>query len=208
MMRFFLFAVLMVLGLPAAAMQFERCTKSEIAFASAAVDGARDVITRAAGHVGPTPEYERWFGPFRADLGEEVRAGLKAVDRALESEDLVLICPNTGEDGCDAGTYANVWPDDPFRVNLCSAFFGQPTMEGILSTSMAFDTGTREGTIIHEVSHFIRAAGTDDICYTRTDCSEMARTDSESAVRNADSFQYFAEDVVFAMRAQRASEAP
>jgi peptidyl-Lys metalloendopeptidase len=208
MLRPFLFAVLTVLGLPAAAMQFERCTKSEIAFATSAVEGAREVITRAAGHVGPTPEYERWFGHYSPDLGEKVRAGLKSVDRALESPDLVLVCPNTGEDGCDTGTYANVWPDDPFRVNLCRAFFGQPTMAGVVATSMAFDTGTREGTIIHEVSHFVRAAGTDDICYTRTDCSEMALTDSESAVRNADSFQYFAEDVVFAIQAAAAESAP
>jgi len=47
MLRLFLFAVLAVAGLPAAALQFERCTKSEVAYATAAVEGAREVILRA-----------------------------------------------------------------------------------------------------------------------------------------------------------------
>jgi len=154
-----------------------------------------------------TPEYLRWFGAYRPDYAETVRAGLKSIDRALAGPDLVMICPNVGEDGCDLGTYANVWPDRPFRVNLCAAFFNMPTMDGIVATSMAFDTGTREGTIIHEVSHFTRTAGTDDHCYTRTDCSVMAETDPDLAIDNADSFQYFTEDVMFAYEAAEAAAA-
>lgn len=201
MLRLFLLALLSLAAMPAAAMQFERCTKSEVAYAAAAVEGAREVILRAAARVGDTPEYLRWFGPFRPDHAEQVRRGLKSIDNALAGDDLTLICPNVGEDGCDLGTYANVWPDRPFRVNLCTAFFSMPTMEGIVATSMAFDTGTREGTIIHEVSHFYRAAGTEDHCYTRTDCSVMAGDDPAAAIENADSFQYFAEDVMFAFTA-------
>lgn len=183
---------------PVAALTFERCNKSEIAYATAAVEGARDIAMRAAARVGPTPEYERWFGPYRVDRGEVVRSAMKAIDRALDEPSLRLVCPNVGEDGCDVGTFANVWPDQPHVVNLCGAFFGMPTIGGVVQTSRVFDSGTREGTIIHEVSHFTIVAGTSDHCYTREICSEMALTDPALAVENADSLQYFAEDVVLA----------
>lgn len=186
---------------PGAAMSFERCSKVEIAYATAAVDGAREVIMRASARVGETAEYLRWFGDWHPVRAETVRANLKSVDNALDSNDLVLVCPNVGEDGCALGTYANVLPDRPYRVNLCAAFFQMPTMQGIVASSMAFDTGTREGTIIHEVSHFLRTAATDDHCYTRTDCSRMAEIDPVAAIDNADSYQYFAEDVLFAWQA-------
>ena len=124
--------------------------------------------------------------------------GLKAVHRALGLADLHVICPAAQTDGCTIDTYAWVQPDRPYDLNLCAAFFGQPTMLGIVTTSAAFDTGTREGTIIHEVSHFIAVAETDDNCYTRDVCTDMAKTDPLLAIDNADSFQYFAEDVVLA----------
>lgn len=201
MFRPILSVLLALCAAPAAAMTFERCSKSEIAYATEAVEGAREVIMRASARVGETEEYLRWFGDWTPARAETVRANLKSIDNALDSAELVLVCPNVGQDGCSPGTYANVLPDRPFRVNLCEAFFGMPTMAGVVPTSHVFDTGTREGTIIHEVSHFLRTAATSDHCYTRTDCSRMAETDPVAAIDNADSYQYFAEDVVFAWEA-------
>ena len=82
-------------------------------------------------------------------------------------------------------------------MHYCRPFFSLPSVIGISPTSPLLENGTMEGTIIHEVSHFDQTAGTEDYCYSRTDCSRMAMRDPNSARRNADSLQYYAEDVLF-----------
>jgi peptidyl-Lys metalloendopeptidase len=195
-----LLALLLLLACPAtlAAQSFEHCNKDQIAYAQAAVDGAIVLSEAAAAAVADTPEYERWFGIYAPDTAEAVRAGLKAVHAAAQLDSVRLVCPPLGEDGCDFGTYANVWPDDPYVINLCYAFFGQPTIAGVVTTSAVFDNGTREGTIIHELSHFTAVAGTEDNCYGREVCTDMAKVQGDLTRDNADSYQYFAEDVVLA----------
>jgi peptidyl-Lys metalloendopeptidase len=193
---FLLFAL--CFAVPASAMTFERCSKVQIAYATDAIEGAREIALRAAAMVGQTVEYETWFGRYTKANSEHVRKTLKAIDRAMQSDDLVAVCPPIGQDGCSLDVFANVWPDDPFRVNLCHAFFRMPSMLGIVRTSSAFDSGTREGTLIHEVSHFVVVGGTDDYCYGRETCTEMARTDPDMAIDNADNYQYFVEDITFA----------
>lgn len=181
---------------PLLAMTFERCDKAQIAYATAAVEGARDLALIAGAAVGDTPIFARWFGTFTPAHAEQVRTGMKAVNRALRADQLHLVCPAVGLDGCDIDIFANVMSDEPYRINLCSAFFSLPTMTGVVPTSSAFDSGTREGTIIHEVSHFDVVAGTEDHWYTRTDCAENAKSDPRLAIENADSFQYYSEDVL------------
>ncbi|KAJ3548999.1 hypothetical protein NMY22_g1045 [Coprinellus aureogranulatus] len=51
------------------------------------------------------------------------------------------------------------------------------------------------GTMIHEASHYNRNGGTDDIVYGRPDAMELARTTPASAIRNADNYEFFAENV-------------
>ncbi len=195
----FFCAVILMLGAgPSWAISFERCNKAQIAFATDAVDGARAIALRAAAMVGQTPEYDRWFGRFSKENSEHVRRTLKAIDRAMQSDDLVAVCPPIGQDGCMLDVFANVWPDEPYRVNLCHSFFRMPSMLGVVRTSGAFDSGTREGTLIHEVSHFEVVGGTEDFCYGRETCEAMARRDTVSAINNADNYQYFAEDITFA----------
>ncbi len=184
-------------GVAAQAQTFEGCKKTEIAYATAAIDGAKAISLRAAAMVGDTPEYDRWFGSFTKSNAEHVRAALKAIDQALQSNQLKAVCPSIGEDGCTIDVFANVWPDQPYVVNLCPSFFRMPSMLGVVRTSYAFDSGTREGTLIHEVSHFEIVGGTEDNCYGREICEDMARRDPLGAVDNADSYQYFAEDITF-----------
>jgi peptidyl-Lys metalloendopeptidase len=180
----------------AQALSFDRCDKREIAIITDAVKGAQIMATEAAAAVADTPDYARWFGQFSPANAEIVRTNIKALDLVLQSNAVKLICANDGEEDCKSDTYANVWPDQPFVVNLCPAFFGMPTMETMEPGSFEAENGTREGTIIHELTHFTVIAGTDDECYTREVCSNMARSDARRAVRNADSYQYFAEDVM------------
>lgn len=195
--------VMALWSLPAQAQHFQQCSKHEVDVATAAVAGARDMIKRASARVGPTEEFERWFGPYRQDAAERLRANLKSIDRALTSPQLTVICPPEGVDGCDMGTFAYVYPDRPFRVHLCAPYFSMPSSVALVPTLMAYDSGTREGTIIHEVSHFERTASTEDNCYNRSECRRMTVRDASSALINADNYQYFTEDVMFAWRREQ-----
>ena len=55
----------------------------------------------------------------------------------------------------ESGTYAYVYPDSPYQVYLCGAFWSAPNT----------GTDSRAGTIIHELSHFTVVAGTNDWAY-------------------------------------------
>ena len=204
MMRILAMVMALVLWAgPSMALQFQDCTKREEEVAMSAISGARDMIKRASARVGDTEEYVRWFGPFRTAQSEELRGNLKRIDRALTSPQLMVMCPDQGVDGCDMGTFAYVYPDRPFRVHLCAPFFNMPSSSALVPSLMAYDSGTREGTIIHEVSHFERTAGTDDICYNRSECRRMTVRDPDAALTNADNYQYFTEDVMFAWRREQ-----
>jgi peptidyl-Lys metalloendopeptidase len=186
---------------PVHAMTFENCAPPEMKVIEQAVKGAAKLAGRAAANVTDSPEYSRWFGPFDRQGADTVRATLKAVDGALRRANVKVICPGSTQDCKD--TFAFVQPDMPYAIHLCPEFFGMPSIHGIDPMGPLFQNGTREGTIIHEMTHFHRIAGTGDHCYRRSACSEMARTDARAARENADSYQYFAEDVMLLRRVGR-----
>ncbi len=184
---------------PGSAATFSQCTKAQIVAAGRALEDARGLVLQAAGAVADTPVHARWFGRWDPDRAEVVRQTLTSIEGALRSDALQVMCPPVGRDGCTASIFAWVMPAD-LTINLCQPFFAMPGVEGVVAGGVAFETGTREGTIVHEVSHFEAVAATGDHCYGRTDCAVMARRDPGLAVRNADSYQYFVEDVALARR--------
>lgn len=50
---------------------------------------------------------------------------------------------------------------------------------------------SKMGTILHELTH--AAADTDDVCYGRGNCRNLAKNKPEDAIKNADSFEFFLE---------------
>jgi len=87
---------------------------------------------------------------------------------------------------CSANTYAYVYPNDSnFWVYVCGAFWRAPT------TTCQYDS--RPGTIVHELSHFNSVAGTSDHAYGTTNCQNLAKSNPNQAVTNADSHEYLAE---------------
>ena len=190
-------ACLGVVGGPAAAQTYDSCEKSEISAISSAVLGAHDLALQAAVLVGDTPEYRRWFGQYSRRNAEILRRNLKSVYKSIVDEEIHSNCLNSIDDDCKGGTYAFIHRDSPWVINLCPPFFRLPTMTGVMPGSRDLENGTQEGTIIHEMSHFEQTADTDDLCYSRSDCEAMAQRDPNGALRNADSYQYFSEDVIF-----------
>lgn len=189
--------IVAVVAGPATAQTFSQCEKSEIAAISAAVAGAHDLALQASVLVGDTPEFRRWFGDYSPRNGDFLRRNLKSVHKSIVGQAIHSNCRNRNEEACKDGTYAFVDRGRPWVVNFCPPFFDLPTMKGVFPGSGAPENGTQEGTIIHEMSHFEETANTDDLCYSRGECEAMARTDPNGALRNADSYQYYAEDVTF-----------
>ncbi|MBM1222257.1 protease [Ponticoccus sp. SC2-23] len=181
----------------ATAQSFEDCEKREIAIIRTAIEGAHDLALQAAVSVGDTPEYRRWFGDYTRHGADAVRRDLKTVYKALAELNIHNVCVNTGLDGCKGDTYAYIYRSEAWTIHYCRPFFGLPSVLGISPSSSDLEYGTIEGTIIHELSHFDQTAGTEDFCYSRTDCARMAQRDPNSARRNADSLQYYSEDVLF-----------
>jgi len=181
---------------PAMARTFENCAHRDLKIADAAIVGALDLTLRAAAAVGDTTEFTAWFGVFSGGHGEAVRANLKAIHVELVADEVKAVCLGPQVIDCKDGTYAYVLFDRPRVIHLCPSFFAMPTMADARRGHGDMENGTREGTIIHEMSHFPFIAGTEDECYSRSVCGGLARTDAARVVRNADSYQYFAEDVM------------
>ena len=169
--------------------------------ARAAIRNAKALSLSASVNIGDTETYERWFGKYSIRSSERVRANFKSIFTTIRSGRVTVSCDRVSNTGCEDGTYAWVYDDEPFLVHLCPPFFDLPTMAGLRPTSPADRNGTREGTLIHEVSHFRVVARTEDHCYSRDNCSELAEDDADAVLENADSYQYYAEDISFYGRA-------
>ncbi len=202
MRRFCLVVGLWLMASVSQAYTFQQCGKSQQSQIIDALKGAQKLVLGAAVTVGDTPEYARWFGKYSQPNAERVRANFKAIYRAMATGNVKGYCGRQNEMDCTGDTYAFVQPDDPFVVYLCPNFFGQITMSQFEPDTPQIENGTREGTLVHEMSHFLDTANTDDNCYSRGVCTDMALTDAQSAIQNADSYQYFAEDIAFFVRSK------
>jgi peptidyl-Lys metalloendopeptidase len=194
-------AIILLIGLlaaqPAFAQNVLQCSPAHDRIVRDALDSAKSLTTKAATAVGDTPDYLRWFGTYSERNAEIVRANLKAVVTAIRTGAVTVQCDGIRDDGCANGEYAWVYAHEPYRVYLCPSFFDLPPLTALRPGTTASNNGTREGTFIHELSHFRPVARTEDHCYTRRACTAMARTDPARAIENADSYQYFTEDVIY-----------
>lgn len=176
------------------------CDKDQVAVVQEALSNAKDLTVKAAARVGDTPEYRRWFGSYSDANAEVVRATLKAVVGAIRSGGVTIQCNTTAQDGCRDREYAWVYAHRPFEVYVCPSFFNLPPLTALNPGERRSDNGTREGTMVHEISHFLEVADTWDHCYSRSECSQMAIDNPGLAIDNADSYQYFTEDVTYYAR--------
>ncbi|WP_373635462.1 M35 family metallo-endopeptidase [Yoonia sp. SS1-5] len=200
MTRLAIILILSLAGSPGAAQTMIGCHKDQARIAVQALRDAKRLTLEAATNLGDSPEYTRWFGAYSRPHAEKVRANFKSVLRAIRTGAVAIQCDALGDDGCGDDAYAWVYPGEPYRLHICPAFFDLPTMRDFQPAARASKNGTREGTVIHELSHFNRVARTDDHCYSRPDCERMAAENAAKAVDNADSYQYFAEDIAYFSR--------
>ena len=126
--------------------------------------------------------YTTWFGVYDATRYTTVRTHFTKILNLLANGAIIFDCTCT-----DAGTYAFVYPDDATHtITLCGAFWSAP----------AQGTDSKAGTLIHEASHFVDVASTDDFVYGQSGAKSLAINNPANAIANADNHEYFGESSV------------
>ncbi len=123
--------------------------------------------------------YTWWFGSYNSSRYSAVRVHFHNIYVALSSKAYTFNCSCS-----DSGTYAYVYPTQPYKVYLCGAFWSAPNT----------GTDSRAGTLVHETSHFSIIAGTGDYGYGHTNAHNLAVNNPAKAVSNADNHEFFAEN--------------
>ncbi|WP_374567818.1 M35 family metallo-endopeptidase [Ideonella sp.] len=159
------------------------CTSSEKTTLVSAVNAATTYATQSNSYLAGTPSgtkrYVKWFGTFSSSRWNTVHTHFTNEENAFKTKPLTLDCSCN-----DSGTYAYVYPNSPYKIYLCGAFWSAP-MTG---------TDSKGGTLVHEMSHFTVVGGTDDWAYGQTAAANLAKSNPTKAVDNADSHEYFAEN--------------
>ena len=125
-----------------------------------------------------TPRYLEWFGAYTSSRYSTVKTNFTKIADAMTNAGVTFDCK------CKQKYYAYVYSNQPYNIYLCQAFWSAP-LSG---------TDSKAGTLIHEMSHFDVVAGTDDVVYGQAGARNLADTDPNAAVTNADSHEYFAEN--------------
>lgn len=160
---------------------YNRCTTTQQADivnarAQASTYAANSLSYLTANNQGP--RYTTWFGAYDSSRYATVKDHFTKISSAMDTAAIKFDC------GCKKTYYAYVYPNQPYNIYLCKAFWTAP-MTG---------TDSKAGTIIHEMSHFTVVAGTDDFAYGHTNAKNLAISDPAKAVGNADNHEYFAEN--------------
>jgi peptidyl-Lys metalloendopeptidase len=137
---------------------------------------ARDYLTAAPS---PTQRYTTWFGAFSSAGWDTAHTHFDSIATAFATQQFTFDC------SCkQKNVYAYVNPNQPYVITLCGAFWPAPTS----------GTDSKAGTLVHETSHFVTTASTNDWAYGKTACMSLAQSDPTKALDNADSHEYFAEN--------------
>ncbi|MEU4157795.1 M35 family metallo-endopeptidase [Actinoplanes sp. NPDC026670] len=165
----------------AVSITFRGCTTSEQTALKTAVTNAATYSQKSQTWLAANPSgggaYTTWFGTYSSSRFSRVTSTYSKITSELTTKALTLDC-TSNED-----YYAYVYPDQPYVIYLCNAFWTAP----------ATGTDSKAGTLIHESSHFTVNGGTDDHAYGQTAAKQLAVSSPAKAVDNADNYEYFAE---------------
>jgi len=131
-----------------------------------------------SGTVGP--RYTTWFGAYTSTRYATGKAHFVSIDAAMDQSGGQVAIDCT----CKQSYYAFVYPDKPYQIHVCKAFWTAP-MTG---------TDSKAGTLIHEMSHFNVTAGTNDWVYGQTAAKNLAISNPDEALDNADNHEYVGEN--------------
>jgi len=160
---------------------FNACTDPQITALNTARADAEAYASNAENYLLANtqgPRYTTWFGVYSSTRYNIVKSNFTDISDAMDNAGIAFDCK------CKQNYYAYVYPNQPYKIYLCKVFWNAP----------ATGTDSKAGTLIHEMSHFDVVAGTDDVVYGQTGAKNLAITDPNLAITNADSHEYFAEN--------------
>ncbi|WP_457447017.1 M35 family metallo-endopeptidase [Roseateles sp. P5_E4] len=162
------------------------CTSSQKSSLASAVTAATNYASSSTtylnGTPSGTPRYTSWFGAYTSSRWNTAKDHFTKARNAFQTAALTLDC------SCkDSGTYAYVYPTQPYKIYVCGAFWSAP-MTG---------TDSKGGTLVHEMMHFNVIAGTDDWAYGQSAAKSLAKSNPTKALDNSDNHEYFAENNPF-----------
>jgi peptidyl-Lys metalloendopeptidase len=167
---------------PPGGSSFNACTTAQQTALVSARDQAKAYASESRNylnsHNSGTPRYLEWFGVFSTTRYDTATDHFVAISDAMDNAGITFDCK------CKQNYYAYVYPNRPYNIYLCKVFWTAPLA----------GTDSQAGTLIHEMSHFDVVAGTDDVVYGQTGARNLADTDPDLAVTNADNHEYFAEN--------------
>jgi peptidyl-Lys metalloendopeptidase len=168
--------------LPAGAgLAFSHCSNTQQAGIADSVQAAnamaQDADAYLQSHV-PADRYTNWFGPLDDARTAAVGRHFDAIRAAFATRPITVDC------ACTQPWYAYVYPNQPYTIHVCKAFWTAPLT----------GTDSKGGTLVHEMSHFTVVAGTDDWVYGQAAAAALARSHPDRAIGNADSHEYFGEN--------------
>ena len=162
-----------------------RCDATQQSTIRTAITNATTYAAESDGYlatnVAGTSRYTAWFGAFSNAAHSQMKGQFANIRSAFETQPLTVDC------SCKKTYYAYVYPNQPYKIYVCRAFWSAP----------ATGTDSKAGTLIHEMSHFTVVAGTDDFVYGQTAALNLAATNPTNARKNADNHEYFAENTPF-----------
>ncbi|KAJ2933919.1 hypothetical protein H1R20_g3159, partial [Candolleomyces eurysporus] len=158
------------------------CSAARQTLLASAAAAAQSYAANSYSYISSTtsarPRYTTWFGAYTSTRRNTVLSHFNAINGNTFSS-YTYDCTCT-----ESGTYAYVYPNTFGRVYLCGAFWSAPLT----------GTDSKAGTLIHESSHFTANGGTDDHVYGQTGAKNLAISNPNNAVMNADNHEYFAEN--------------
>jgi peptidyl-Lys metalloendopeptidase len=162
---------------------YTNCTTTQQSTVLQALNAASTMANGASSYLNTTtpsgtPRYTTWFGAYSSSGWGTATSHFTAIKDAFDAKPVTVDCK------CKKSYYAYVYPNQPYIIYVCNAFWSAP-MTG---------TDSKGGTLIHEMSHFTVVAGTDDHVYGQSGAKSLAISDPASALDNADSHEYFAEN--------------
>jgi peptidyl-Lys metalloendopeptidase len=164
-----------------AGLSFSRCSNAQQETIAGAAQAAQAMAQDADVYLQRKDlgrRYSGWFGPIDPARSTTVVRHFQAIKEAFASKPVTVDC------GCNESYYAYVYPNQPYKIYVCKAFWSAPLT----------GTDSKGGTLVHEMSHFTVVAGTDDLAYGQSAASQLAASDPDKAINNADSHEYFGEN--------------
>jgi peptidyl-Lys metalloendopeptidase len=165
-----------------ASVSFNKCTVTQqntlMSALGAAGTMATNAVTYLNGSPSGTPRYTTWFGAYSLNGWNTAKSHFTAINDVFNTKAIKFDC------GCKKTYYAYVYPNSPYSIYLCKAFWAAPLT----------GTDSKGGTLVHEASHFTVVAGTDDYVYGQAGAKSLASSNPSQALNNADNHEYFAEN--------------